>query len=332
MNDSLELRITGREPFADGHSFGDAGPYERLVGRARFAVDPDAPAYADVVDLDRAPRNSAGLVEYTADVCMLKPAGPGNRRLFFGYGNRGNKRELQFFNDAPASNDPRTLPDAGNGFLMRRGYTVVWAAWEGDLLPGDGRMLLDVPVARGGAEPLTGLVRTEFIADRPGITTYPLSGWVSTRSYPAASLDTSRASLTRRRYPGDPREPVAGDRWAFARVETGVGLDAQGAESALLASDMHIHVFDGFEPGWIYELVYTARESGALRHRSPRGARSRELPAISTTRTGAASRTPSREPSTGPMRGGARRPDAASGTSSTEATTPTRRDGAYSTG
>ena len=262
MNDSLELRITGREPFADGHSFGDAGPYERLVGRARFAVDPDAPAYADVVDLDRAPRNSAGLVEYTADVCMLKPAGPGNRRLFFGYGNRGNKRELQFFNDAPASNDPRTLPDAGNGFLMRRGYTVVWAAWEGDLLPGDGRMLLDVPVARGGAEPLTGLVRTEFIADRPGMTTYPLSGWVSARSYPAVSLDTSRASLTRRRYPGDPRDPVAGDRWAFARVETGVGLDAQGAESALLASDLHIHVFDGFEPGWIYELVYTARDPG----------------------------------------------------------------------
>ena len=258
MNDSLELRIAEREPFADSHSFGDAGPYERLGGRAHFAVDPEAPAYADIVDLGRAPRNPAGLVEYTADVCMLKPVGPGNRRLFFGYGNRGNKRELQFFNDAPASNDPQTLPDAGNGFLMRRGYTVVWAAWEGDLLPGDGRMLLDVPIARGGAEPLTGLVRTEFIAERPGITTCPLSGWVSTRSYPAVSLDTSRASLTRRRYPGDPREPVASDRWAFARIESGVGLDAQGAESALVASDTHIHVFDGFEPGWIYELVYTA--------------------------------------------------------------------------
>ena len=260
MNGVLELQISEREPFADGHSFGDAGPYEHLVGRARFAVDPEAPAYADVVDLDKAPRSPDGLVEYATDVCMLRPVGPGNRRLFFGYGNRGNKRELQFFNDAPASNNPRTLRDAGNGFLMRRGYTVVWAAWEGDLLPGDGRMLLDVPVASGGAEPLTGLVRTEFIADRAGIATYPLSGWVSTRSYPAVSLDTSRARLTRRRYPGDPREPVADDRWAFARDEGGVGLDAQGAESAIVASDSHIHVFDGFEPGWIYELVYTARD------------------------------------------------------------------------
>ena len=260
MNGSIELRITTREPFAEGHAFGDTGPYERLVGRARFAIDPDHRAYADIVDLDKAPRNPDGLVEYATDVYMLKPTGAGNRGLFFGYGNRGNKRELQFFNDAPASNAPRTLHDAGNGFLMRRGYTVVWAAWEGDLLPGGGRLLLDAPVARDGAAPLAGLVRTEFIADRPGVSTFPLSGWVSTRSYPAVSLDTSRAALTRRRYPGDAREPIAGDRWAFARTEGGAGLDAQGAETALVESDTHIHVFDGFEPGWIYELIYTARD------------------------------------------------------------------------
>ena len=260
MNESIELRITGREPFAEGHAFGDAGPYERLVGRVHFAVDPDDRAYADVVDLENAPRNARNLVEYEADVCMLKPVGPGNRRIFFGYGNRGNKRELQFFNDAPASNTPRTVRDAGNGFLMRRGYTVVWAAWEGDLLPGDGRMLLAVPVARDGAAPITGPVRTEFIASRPGISTFPLSGWTSTRSYPTVSLDTSRATLTRRRYPDTAREPIAGDGWAFARTEGGTGLDAQGAETALIESSTHLHVFDGFEPGWIYELVYPARD------------------------------------------------------------------------
>ena len=199
MNGSLELRITEREPFADGHCFEGGGPYERLAGRVRFAVDPEDPAYTDVVDLGRVPRNDHGLVEYASDLCILRPVGSGSRRLFFGYGNRGNKRELQFFNDAPAANDPRTRRDAGNGFLMRRGYTVVWAAWQGDLLPGDGRMRLDVPVARDGAEPLTGLVRTEFIADRPGVSTYPLSGWASTRSYPTVSRDTARASLTRRR-------------------------------------------------------------------------------------------------------------------------------------
>ena len=94
-----------------------------------------------------------GLVRFTGDFSILKPVDPErcNRRIFFDYGNRGNKRMLQFFNDAPPSNDPRTLAHAGNGFLMRRGYTVIWLAWQGDLLPGNGRMVLDLPVARAEA-------------------------------------------------------------------------------------------------------------------------------------------------------------------------------------
>ncbi len=262
MTNAVELRIAHRGPFADGHAFGGIGDYERLVGRAHFTVDAGAPAQAGIVDLDKAPRNADGLVEFTADLCILKPRdmARSNRRLFFGYGNRGNKRELQFFNDAPASNDPRTLADAGNGFLMRRGYAIVWAAWEGDLLPGDGRMILDLPVASDGGRPITGLVRGEYIAGGAGVTTFPLSGMASTRSYPAHSLDPRSASLTRRRYADSERHPIAPGDWSFARVEGGRGLDAQASESAVLPSHSNIHVPSGFEPGWIYELVYTARD------------------------------------------------------------------------
>jgi Alpha/beta hydrolase domain len=262
MSNSVEIRIAERGPFAGDHPFADTGPYERLVGRAHFAVDPRAEAQADVVDIDKAPRNAAGLVEFAADVCILKPLdmARGNGRLLFGYGNRGNKRELQFFNDAPASNDPRTLADAGNGFLMRRGYSVVWAAWEGDLLPGDGRLVLDVPMATDGEHPITGVVRCEYIAADPGITSFPLSGKASTRSYPTHSMDPRDASLTRRRYADSERIPVEPGRWSFARIEGGQGLDAQGRESAVVPSDTNIYLRDGFEPGWIYELVYTAKE------------------------------------------------------------------------
>ena len=188
------MKITERGVFAERHEFGPTGAYERVRGRAHFAVDPTASAQAGIVDLDKAPRNAANLVEFAADVFILKPLDParGNRRLFFGYGNRGNKRELQFFNDAPASNDPRTLHHAGNGFLMRRGYTVVWGAWQGDLLAGDGRMLLDVPVATEADTPITGLVRSEFIVNQRGVYTQPLSGQTSTRSHPTVSLDTRR--------------------------------------------------------------------------------------------------------------------------------------------
>jgi hypothetical protein len=262
MTNRVELSITERFPFADGYEFGAVGAYERLVGRAHFAVDPDAPAQRHITDLDKAPTDAEGLVRFTGDFSILKPVDPGrrNRRIFFDYGNRGNKRMLQFFNDAPASNDPRTKAHAGNGFLMRRGYTVVWLAWQGDLLPGNGRMLLDLPVARERGGPIAGLVRVEYIANRLGITTFPLSGHASTRSHPTVSFDPREASLTRRRYPYDDRTPVPPESWCFARVEGGVGLDNQGAEQAVMPSDTHIHIPSGFEPGWIYELVYTGRD------------------------------------------------------------------------
>jgi hypothetical protein len=139
---------------------------------------------------------------------------------------------------------------------MRRGYTVAWLGWQGDLLPGNGRDLLQVPVARG----VTGPVRNEYIADRPGVTTFQLSGKPTTHTYAAVSLDTTKASLTRRRYANDAPIAVPPDQWCFARVEGGSGMDNQGAEQALIPSDTHVHIPAGFAPGWIYELVYTGRD------------------------------------------------------------------------
>jgi len=262
MTNRIEIRISERCEFAGGHSFGETGPYERLTGRAHYAVDPRAPAQAKITDIDKAPVNADGLVEFVSDICIFRPVdmAKGNRRIFFDYGNRGNMRAMQFFNDAPASNDPRSLQDAGNGYFFRRGYTLVCGAWQGDLLPGDGRMLLDLPVAMDNGKPVTGLVRNEFIADGPGITCFPLSGRASTRCHPTISRDTREAQLTRRRYAEDERIPVDPDSWQFARVEGGQGLDNQGAERAIVSSDTHIYMPGGFEPGWIYEIVYTGRD------------------------------------------------------------------------
>jgi hypothetical protein len=258
----IEIRVAERHPFAGGASFGETGPYERIKGRAQMAVDPTSPDVAGVVDLDKAPRDAAGLVHFATDLLILKPIdfARGNRRLFFDWGNRGNIRCLQFFNDAPGSNDPGTAAHAGNGFLMRRGYAVVMAGWQADLLPGDNRFLLDVPVATENGRPITGQVRVEYIATAKGQHTFPLSSRASTRSHPTASLDTRKAQLTRRRYAKDERIAVPHDQWMFARVEGGTGLDGQGGEMALVPSNTHIHMPAGFEPGWIYELVYEGRE------------------------------------------------------------------------
>ena len=260
--DRIELRIDERRPFADGQVFGETGAYERLSGRALFAVDPVAKANLDVVDLENAPRDTDGLVRFEADFMILTPADAArrNRRVFYDYGNRGHKRALQFFNDAVHSNDPLAPAHAGNGFLMRRGYSVAWVAWEGDMLPGDGRMVLDVPVATENGRTISDRIRVEFIPDAPGATTYPLSGRVAAHSYRTASMDTRNAVFTRRRYPYDEPEIIASDQWSFAMDISAMGAETKVAERAIAPSDWHIFYPAGFRPGWIYELIYTAKD------------------------------------------------------------------------
>lgn len=249
----VRLQIDAREPLADGASFGNTGAYERLSGIAHFEVAPTAPAYRPVVDLPMAGVDPAGRVAFSAEFCILRPVdlARGNRRILFDVINRGNNRALQFFNDAEPTNAPRTQAHAGNGFLMRRGYTVVALAWQGDILPAEDRMSMRLPVAGSDLAPVTGPVRMEFIADREGIRTVPLSGNDFTHAYPAVSLDTTQAVLTRRAYPHEAREVIPAQAWQFARL---------GATGRLEPSATDCTLDEPFRPGWIYELVYTAKD------------------------------------------------------------------------
>ena len=143
------LEVISREPFADGTSFGDTGPYEKIIAVAHFTVDPSHRRNEAIVDLSLAPRNDNGQVEFEADVCILMPKDPakGNGALLYDVNNRGNKLALGFFNRAANTNDPKSKTDAGDGWLFRRGYTVVWCGWIGELLPGNHRLLLRAPWA-----------------------------------------------------------------------------------------------------------------------------------------------------------------------------------------
>ena len=192
------------------------------------------------------------MVEYSTDLYILKPVelARGNRRLIYDVNNRGNKRIVQFMNDALHSNDPSSAAHAGNGFLMRRGYSVIWSGWQGDILAGDGRLTMALPVATDGDREITGTVRAEFVSDESGVVCYPLSGNDYTASHETASLDTSAATLTCREYERDPRIPVPHDQWQFART---------GDDGTPEPSSTHCYLPAGFRPGWIYELVYTAK-------------------------------------------------------------------------
>ncbi|HKI33667.1 MAG TPA: hypothetical protein VKA46_17570 [Gemmataceae bacterium] len=115
------LEVLSREPFADSISFGDTGPYEKIVAVARFAVDPAHKRNQVIVDLPLAPRDADGKVEFEADVCILVPkdSRKGNGALFYDVNNRGNKLALGFFNRAPGSNDPKTKADVGDAGRSR---------------------------------------------------------------------------------------------------------------------------------------------------------------------------------------------------------------------
>src|SRR5829696_9622929 len=112
------LDITRQEPFADGQAFGNVGAYEKVVGRFHGELDPAHPLNTGIVDLDKAPRNARGMVEYSADFYILKPLdlAKGNRAIFYEANNRGNKASLGRFNNAPRTNAPSTAEHAGNGF------------------------------------------------------------------------------------------------------------------------------------------------------------------------------------------------------------------------
>src|SRR5262245_55391381 len=116
-----EIRIDSIEPFANGHTFGNVGAYEKIKGVAKGELDPKSPQNAVIVDLDKAPVNARGMVEYETDVYLMRPAdqGKGNGVLLYEVNNRGQKLLWSFVQDTVQSTragaaDPQTLADVGN--------------------------------------------------------------------------------------------------------------------------------------------------------------------------------------------------------------------------
>jgi len=249
--------IQRREPFAGGHEFPITGAYEKLVGKIHGEVDPKNRLNKPIVNLDKAPRNRRGRVEYSSDFCILKPEdmARGNGKIFFDAPNRGGKRIVAFLNDAPQSNDPTTLEDAGNGFLMRQGYTIVWCGWQGDLMPVKNWLVLNVPVAINNGKEIVRQTRTEIVVDGKGVKSQPLSGDERVKSYEAAYFDKSKATLTVRERSYGKRIPVAADEWEFAAC----AKDPRSGKESVRRSTKDLYLRAGFKPGHIYEFIYLAK-------------------------------------------------------------------------
>jgi hypothetical protein len=251
----ISLEIHTREPFAAGKDFGTTGPYEKLVGVARFAVYPAHARNKGIIDLALAPRNPKGRVEFTADVFILAPKEPskGNGAILYDVNNRGNKLALGFFNRAAGSNDPTSAAHAGNGFLFRRGYTVVWCGWDGELLPGNNRLLLSPPIAGEKGKPITGLVRYEMVTDRSA-DSLPLSRREGHGSHPPTRKGEAEGVLTWRMRETDRRVVIPRGQWSLDRKP--IPEVKKGVPGTL--PQVRMKVVGGFRPGYIYELICEA--------------------------------------------------------------------------
>jgi hypothetical protein len=222
------VEITARRDVAGGKAFGSAGPYEQIVAKLYFVIDPANRRNQVIADLDKAPKNAAGKIEMSADLVIVRPrdTSRGNGIALFDIVNRGNTTAFTAFNG------PTNLPDnAGDGFLLNRGYTIVQVGWEFDARR-EGAVRIDVP----GAVGVTGLVRGTVIPGERG-NTATVTDLVG---YSPSDAASPQNTLRVRKVLGGEWTTIARDKWRLSGNT--VTLDG------------------GFEPGQTYELAYVVND------------------------------------------------------------------------
>lgn len=245
----LHLAITATEDFPG--SYGSVGAYEKLTGTIAGEVDPKDAKNAVIQDLALAPVNANGMVEYSADFVMLKPKDMAKASGVMRYDapNRGNI--LTYLNPAATPSD---------AVYLERGYVMLYSAWQGDVPKSTpARLTATVPVAKNAdGTSITGTYRSELVpaAATPAMS---LPGGVFNGTmipYAPASLDNTLPgySLTRRVNETDPRIAIPNTDWRSAACDT-VSNPFPGT-----ADGAQVCLKGGFEPKYLYELVYVAKD------------------------------------------------------------------------
>lgn len=245
----IEFEEKRRVQYAGGRQFGDTGAYEQIDGVLTFAVDPTAEVNSEIVDLHLAPTDTSGQVRFKADFTLIRPVDPekGSRSLIVELPNRGRRRVIDTFNMSGA--EPAASPDAGDGFLFERGFTVASIGWQWDVHRSDVLMGLEPPMADISGELDPGMNVVEI---RPNVrqSTFLLADRVH---IPLKTADPAceRSSLYVKDYEDAEETLVPNDQWRFAK-ETEGGVEP---------SDEHVYMENGFEPGKFYQIIYPTNEA-----------------------------------------------------------------------
>ncbi len=243
-----QVVITATEsPTFGGASFGAVGQYERISGRVIGEVDPKDPVNTIIVDIGLAPVNANGMVTYSTDFQLLRPVDrhKGNKRLLYEITNRGRTNVLETLNDSKTGNDVGSSGDAGNGFLMRHGYSVLESGWDFSA-PRNGKLFTaTVPVAKNpDGSVITGPNTEEFVIDKEATPAF------QRLTYPAASGDKTQASLTVRRNYGDSPIAVPASDWDYVDAKL----------NAIKLASGNFGGPGSFGPTALYEFTYVAKD------------------------------------------------------------------------
>lgn len=236
-------------PAFDGRTFGSAGQYETLAGRAFGELDPNDPKNRLITDILLAPRNANGRVEYVATFYLVKPVDMA-------------KSSRLMWQDVPNRGGRITIPDAER--LL--GDVGLSSGWQGDnsgnTAPDDDNDYVTVPVARNAdGSAVTGLVLGRIV-NANGPDSRPLIVNANPVPYKPASLDTTKATLET--HAGETidgkitgvRKVPAGD-WAWARCSASNPFPGT-------PDPTQICVKGGFDPTLLYQVVFTAQDPYVL--------------------------------------------------------------------
>lgn len=239
--------VKQRGLYQGGKSFGNTGAYEYLAGVMHFTADPKHPRHQVICDIELAPTNADGQVEHSAEFHLLKPVNPApGGRLLVDSINRGNMTAITTFNSSVRRTDGTPDFDAGNGFLMREGYSLLAMGIQWDVPEAPGIMRAWFPEAMVDGQQLRG---ASFVQWNPAENTpHQLLSDRLHKPYPTAELDDPAAVLTVRDHQDGPATVIERSQWQFAReVDGRPHADAD-----------YVWIRSGFEAGKIYELTYTA--------------------------------------------------------------------------
>jgi hypothetical protein len=259
--DVSRIDVKTREDVLNGKAWGSAGAYERIIGTVHFTVDPKNAHNKAIPNIENAPRNAQGMVEYTADLYIYAPKDPskGNGVALFEVPNRGGRGMFGRFSNAVAAAGggrgrgadaaaPDPAAEFGDGSLLNSGYTLVWVGWQFSLARGGAQIGIDLPTAEQDGKPIEGRVVTPITAGMSGPT---LNLDPDAARYPPVDMNSPDATLSVVVNVYDTPRVIARDQWQFAKMTDG----------QVTPDPTSLYMKDGFKAGYTYTLSYTGKNT-----------------------------------------------------------------------